>query len=269
MTADQKRNKVASSYSKIIGRNIYSQDLNKRECVFTKYTDGKYYSDCSSSIRLSYKDAKILSNIGGNTVAQFQSSLGKKVDITIKNGIPTNISKLRVGDCFYFAGTDSSRAYADFCGHVEMVYSVTDNKVILCGHGSDNPSYKDMNMYCKARYMSKTSTSRGNKGLIGIIRFIPDDVNLVIKATKPISTVSAKSKSSDVLWLQMKANKVISKVSLKDEKGIKIPKLIEDGKYGPKCQIFVKAFWKLLGWTSSSTTGNAGLKTISALSIWK
>ena len=55
MTAEQKRKAVCDKYTTLIGRNIYSQTL--RDYCFKKYTDDKYYSECSSSICHSYQEA--------------------------------------------------------------------------------------------------------------------------------------------------------------------------------------------------------------------
>lgn len=179
MTAKEKRAAVVAAYKIILGRNIYSQHATKRECCFVKHTDGKYYSDCSSSIRLAYKKANIgLNNIGGNTVGMYQNKAGKVVDCGIKSGIPTDIGKLRIGDILLFAGNDTSRAYADYVGHVEMVYAISGSKVTLCGHGSGNPKTHEMVAYCKSRQATKVSTKRGNRGLLKVVRFIGDDATV-------------------------------------------------------------------------------------------
>ena len=171
--------RLSHAYKLTLGRNIYSQDVNKRECAFTPYKDGLYYSDCSSSVRLAYKRAGIgLSNIGGNTVAQIQNKAGVRIDCGIKNGIPTDIGKLRVGDLLLFAGNDEGRAYAEYVGHVEMIYKIVDNVATLCGHGSGNPKTTEMAAYCRTRQATKASTKRGNRGLICVKRFIPDDASV-------------------------------------------------------------------------------------------
>ena len=176
MTATQQRQRVADQFKLILGRNLYSQDVNKRECCFTPYKDGKYYSDCSSAIRLSYKRADIgLNNIGGNTVSMYQNAALKPVACSISKGIPTNIPALRVGDMLLFAGNDKTRSYADFVGHVEMIYKISGSTVTLCGHGSGNPSTKEMVAYCKSRQNTSASTSRGNRGLLKVVRAISDD----------------------------------------------------------------------------------------------
>lgn len=56
MTAEQKRQTVCAKYAIIIGRNIYNQTL--RDYCYKPYKDGKYYSDCSSSISYAYKEAE-------------------------------------------------------------------------------------------------------------------------------------------------------------------------------------------------------------------
>ena len=146
MTANEKRQSVAKVYSGIIGRNYYSQEL--RDYCFKAY-NGRYYSDCSSSICYSYKEAGQGFGIL-NTAGIYQSSKLTTVDITTKDGVPVNIGDLRVGDMLEFAGSDASRPLK--IGHVEMVYSIDGDKVTLCGHGSGRPSYKDMAAYCKSRY---------------------------------------------------------------------------------------------------------------------
>ena len=201
MTANQKRQAVVNQYKMLIGRNIYSQDVTRRECVFNPFTDGKYYSDCSSSIRWAYRRANIgLNNIGGNTVGMYTSPLGKIVDVNIVNGIPTDVSNLRVGDILLFAGSDNNRANWGFVGHVEMVYSISGNTVTLCGHGSGTPNFKNLNTYCRNRFNMKTNTKLGHRGLIRVVRFIKDDVKSepvkqtsTPTVTTPTSNTTAKS----------------------------------------------------------------------------
>lgn len=236
MTANEKRQRVVDKYSEIQGRNIYSQRSAQRECAFHPYKDGKYYSDCSSSVRLSYKEADIgIDNIGSNTVAQYGNKKGQIVDVKISNGLPTDISKLRIGDCFYFAGTDSGRKYAGYVGHVEMVAKINGSSVTLYGHGSGNPSAKDMKSYCTNRYRSKTSTPLGNKGLIRIIRWIPDDGSVTIPTPTPEyqlgdRTLRSGDKGNDVAKLQQALN------TLGYNAGT------VDGKFGSKTKNALKAF---------------------------
>ena len=183
MTATEKRASVVKKYEEILGRNKYSQP--KRDYCYKKYSDGKYYSDCSSSVSYAYKEVGLSFGIL-NTVGMYQSAKLVDVPVTIKSGIIQNPEVLRPGDMLLFAGTDTSRAYAGYVGHVEMVAKVTDSKVTIYGHGSGTPRATEMNAYCKSRFSSKTKTKVGNKGLIKVRRFIADDV-----VTDPVATVTS------------------------------------------------------------------------------
>lgn len=172
MTAEERRAAVIAKYKTILGRNNYSQSL--RNYCFKKYTNGKYYSDCSSSVSYSYKEAGYGFGIL-NTVGMYQSKKFTNVPVTIKNGQVQNTDVLRVGDMLLFAGTDKGRSYAGYVGHVEMVGEISGKTVMLYGHGSGNPKRHEMVAYCRSRYNAKTSTKVGNKGLIRVRRFIVDD----------------------------------------------------------------------------------------------
>ena len=177
-TASEKRQAVVDKYRGILGRNLYSQA--RRTYCFVKHSNGKYYSDCSSSVALSYKAAGIpIRDRSGyacpNTVGMMQSPDLKDVSVVIKGGVIQNPEALRLGDLLLFAGSDSGRAYAGYVGHVEMVYRIQGKTVTLCGHGSGTPRTTEMNAYCRSRYAQKTSTKLGNKGLIAVRRRIADD----------------------------------------------------------------------------------------------
>ena len=173
MTAEQKRQAVCDKYATLIGRNIYSQTL--RDYCFKKYSDGNYYSDCSSSICYSYQEAGYgFGNL--NTAGIYQSGKLVTVDVGITAGIP-DISRLRKGDMLEFAGSDSSRPLK--IGHVEMY---CDNGII-CGHGSGRPSYKDLKAYCKSRYDSWASGG-WRLGLVCVRRYIQDDVHVIPEPVK-------------------------------------------------------------------------------------
>ena len=173
-TASEKRAAVIAKYGEILGRNNYSQA--KRDYCYKKHKDGKYYSDCSSSVSYAYKEAGYSFGIL-NTVGMYQSAKMKDVAVTITTGIIQNPEVLRPGDMLLFAGTDSSRAYAGYVGHVEMVAKISGSTVTLYGHGSGTPRATEMNAYCKSRYSKKTSTKLGHKGLIRVRRFIQDDAS--------------------------------------------------------------------------------------------
>jgi len=165
MTAELKRQAVCDKYATLIGRNIYSQNL--RDYCFKKYSDGNYYSDCSSSICHSYQEAGYgFGNL--NTAGIYQSGKLTTVDADIAAGIP-DISRLRKGDMLEFAGSDASRPLK--IGHVEMYCG----NGIICGHGSGRPSYKDLKAYCKSRYDSWASGG-WRQGLVCVRRYIQDDV---------------------------------------------------------------------------------------------
>lgn len=175
ITAAEKRAAVVKKYEEILGRNKYSQA--KRSYAFKKYADGKYYSDCSSSIALAYKYAghPFYDNNGSynpNTVGMYQAKNLRDVPVTIKNGVIQNPEVLRQGDMLLFAGSDNSRKYADCVGHVEMVAKISGSTVTLYGHGSGTPRATEMHAYCRNRYKQKTSTGIGNKGLLKVRRFI-------------------------------------------------------------------------------------------------
>lgn len=180
MTAAEKRKKVINKYRTIIGRNKYSQ--TKRTYCFKKASDGKYYSDCSSSVALSYKECGFpMRDKSGytcpNTVGMYQSPDLVDVPVTIKNGLIQNPSILRQCDLLLFAGKDNSRKAVDCVGHVEMVANITSSKITLFGHGSGTPRETEMNAYCRSRYNSKVSTVVGHRGLLKVRRLIQDDDN--------------------------------------------------------------------------------------------
>lgn len=187
MTATEKRAAVVKKYEEILGRNNYSQSL--RDYCYKKYKNGKYYSDCSSSVSYAYKEAGYSFGIL-NTVGMYQSTKMQDVPVTIKNGVIQNPEILRPGDMLLFAGTDSSRAYAGYVGHVEMVGKISGAKVTLYGHGSGTPRATEMNAYCKSRYAKKTSTKLGHRGLIRVRRFIQDDVTTDTVVKNPTVTVT-------------------------------------------------------------------------------
>lgn len=186
MTAAEKRTSVIKKYEEILGRNKYSQP--RRDYCYKKYSDGKYYSDCSSSVSYAYQEAGLSFGIL-NTVGMYQSKKLVDVPATIKNGIIQNPEVLRPGDMLLFAGTDSSRAYAGYVGHVEMVAKISGSKVTIYGHGSGTPRATEMNAYCKSRFAKKASTKLGHRGLIKVRRFIEDDATLTPEVTVSASKV--------------------------------------------------------------------------------
>ena len=116
---DKLREMYRKKYSTILGRNYYSQNL--RKYCYNKYTDGKYYSDCSSSQCLTLREIG-LNMYDFNTVEMYQSSKFTKLSVQIRNGMILNPEILRVGDMLMFAGSDPDRVL--HIGHVEGVYSI-------------------------------------------------------------------------------------------------------------------------------------------------
>lgn len=195
MTAAEKRQAVIKKYEEILGRNKYSQSL--RDYCYKKYKDGKYYSDCSSSISYAYKEAGFSFGIL-NTVGMYQSKKLVDVPVEIVNGIIQNPEVLLPTDMLLFAGTDSSRAYAGYVGHVEMVEKISGGKVTIYGHGSGTPRATEMNAYCKSRYAKKASTKLGHRGLIRVRRFIQDDAP-EITPEAPVTPSKPKSESGYIV----------------------------------------------------------------------
>ena len=165
MTAEEQRKQVKALYETILGRNYYSQNSVKRQCVYHPYSNGLYYSDCSSSILNTYFEAGVLDWHEGNTATiHYQAALA---DVVILDGVPDE-SALRIGDLLMFRRNDPSRP--EQIGHVEMY---AGNGVIY-GHGSDTPSSKNLVSYCE--YWQKQKANNGkSKGLVEVRRFIPDD----------------------------------------------------------------------------------------------
>lgn len=185
MTANEKRQAVIDKYGTIIGRNLYSQDL--RDYCYRKYKDGNYYSDCSSSICLTYEAAGL--GFGSlNTAGIYHSSKLTTVDADIAQGIP-DLPRLRKADMLEFAGSDASRPLR--IGHVEMYCG----NGVICGHGSGRPSYKDLAAYCKSRYNS-WAPGGWRKELVCVRRYIQDDA-----ATNPeLPKKSGWEQGTDGAW---------------------------------------------------------------------
>lgn len=171
-TVEERRLKVRDKYRTIIGRNYYSQA--RRNYCYKKYSNGKYYSDCSSSVSWTYKEVGESFGIL-NTVGMWTSKKLVDVPVKIVKGQITNPEVLAIGDMLLFAGNDAGRKAYGYVGHVEMVGEISGGKVTLYGHGSGHPKKHNMVSYCKTRYNSKSSTPLKHKGLIRVRRFITGD----------------------------------------------------------------------------------------------
>lgn len=115
---EKQRQQMHDLYKTILGRNFYSQSL--RLYCYTKY-NGKYYSDCSSSICKTAEKVGV-PDVGSLNTAGMHKNWKKVTDVVIKNGIIQNPEVLKVGDALMFKGSDPSRPLG--IGHTEMVYEI-------------------------------------------------------------------------------------------------------------------------------------------------
>lgn len=179
MTANEKRELLVSKALTRKQKNQYSQDVTKRTLIESGY------GDCSGTVWYWYKKLFGI-NIGANTEAQINSKLGKRVSLTIKNGIPDE-SKMKKGDLLYFRGSNNSRT--EGVGHVEMYIGNSQ----IFGHGSGiGGTVKNMSKYCKQRQNTASTSKLKNKGLICVIRFIEDD-----KEEKKVEELTSVN---DIVW---------------------------------------------------------------------
>lgn len=109
------------NYKIILGRNYYNQNL--RQYVYNPYTNGKYYSDCSSSLCAAYERCGRTGLGLLNTDGMHR--IGTKVDVRIVNGhiVDDDLSKLQLGDAFLFRG-NIDRPENGYIGHVEGLYEM-------------------------------------------------------------------------------------------------------------------------------------------------
>lgn len=134
---DKQRQQMHDLYKTILGRNIYSQSL--RLYCYTEY-NGKYYSDCSSSICKTAEKVGV-PNVGTLNTAGMHNNWKKVTDVVIKNGIIQNPEVLKVGDALMFKGSDPSRPLG--IGHTEMVYEI-DGKTAASATPAATSSKKDI-----------------------------------------------------------------------------------------------------------------------------
>ena len=233
-TANERRIKVRDMYRKIIGRNIYSQGL--RNYCYTPYKDGKYYSDCSSSVSYAYKQAGEGFGVM-RTTDMYASTKFEDVPVVIEKGQIKNPEVLRIGDMLLFAGSDAGRKKWGYVGHVEMVGEISGTKVTLYGHGSGNPKKHDMVSYCKTRYNSKTgNTPLGRKLLIRVRRFIRDD-GAQTPAPDTDRTLKRGDTGADVKAMQQALKKA----------GWSFPRYGCDGDFGAETEANVRGFQRVEG----------------------
>lgn len=172
-TAKERRLAVRNAYRQFIGRNHYSQ-ARRTYCV-KPYKDGKYYSDCSSSVSYAYREAGEDLGMIMRTTNMYASGKFVDVPVVIKKGIIQNPEILEIGDILLFAGGDTARKAWGYVGHVEMVGEISGKTVTLYGHGSGLAKRHEMNAYCRGRYNTKASTPLGRRLLIKVRRKIRED----------------------------------------------------------------------------------------------
>ena len=245
-TAEEKRIAVRDQYRRIIGRNYYSQ--TRRNYCYRPYGDGRYYSDCSSSICYAYREAGLGFGIM-NTTGMWTSGKLRDVDVAIQKGVIVNPEALRIGDMLLFAGADPARKPWGYVGHVEMVGEMSGGKVQLYGHGSGRPRKHEMNAYCRYRYGVKTKrTPVGHTGLLRVRRYIPDDDGG--------AALRRGDRGDRVRDLQDK---------LLRWNACCLPGFGADGDYGAETQAAVAAFQAAAGLDAD---GVADERTLEALAAW-
>ena len=149
---DELRKAYVAKYTTILGRNKYSQ--TKRKCCYVKYSDGNYYSDCSSSQNLTYAEIG-MDMPAYNTEETYQSSKFEKLPVKIKDGHIQNPEILKIGDQLLFAGADDSR---ELCiGHTEGVY------MIYADGGSADDAMADFQRWMNEYYLMEVILSTGAK----------------------------------------------------------------------------------------------------------
>lgn len=241
-TANERRVAVRDQYRRFIGRNHYKQAL-RNYCV-KKYRDGRYYSDCSSSVSYAYREAGEGFGIL-NTVGMWTSKKLVDVPVVIKKGVIQNPEVLRIGDMLLFAGNDARRKAYGYVGHVEMVGEISGGKYILYGHGSGLAKKHEMNAYCRSRYNTRAATPLGRRLLIRVRRRIRDDAEQ-LPGTSVATTGALKTGDSGAAVTAMQ------KLLLKRDPGC-LPVYGADGDFGDETRASVLAFQEAAGIEQTGT----------------
>lgn len=250
---------VRDKYRTIIGRNNYSQSL--RNYCYKKYSDGKYYSDCSSSICNTYKEVGLGFGIL-NTVGMWESKRLQDVPAIIQKGQIKNPEVLRIGDMLLFAGNDSGRRPWGYVGHVEMVGEIVGGTVWLYGHGSGNPKRHEMAAYCRTRYATKAATALGHRGLIRVRRFIQDDGQAPVKPTEGARPVAEPRLGDRILKNGCVGEDVRALQAALISLGFSCGCWGADGDFGDATEQAVRRFQRAKG---CGVDGEAGPETLAAL----
>lgn len=124
------RQSVIDKSSPMIGRNIYSQSL--RQYAIEPYSDGKYYSDCSSMCSAAYMTAGY--NVGWNNTYSFCDHKDFYTVPCAQSGQhlikPENV--LKVADLIIWPG------------HMSMVHHIEGETIYIQDHGSGNPKLRTL-----------------------------------------------------------------------------------------------------------------------------
>lgn len=156
------RQSVIDKSSVMLGRNIYSQGL--RQYAIKPYTDGKYYSDCSSFCSAAFMTAGY--NVSWNNTTSFKSDNNfYTVPITQNDKQIANASNiLKIADVIIWTG------------HCNMVHHIDGDTVYLQDHGSGNP-----------KIIKLSDAERWNSGYIVVRRLKAfDDEEKAIEIETPV-----------------------------------------------------------------------------------
>lgn len=171
MTANEKRQALVDKILSRQKKNTYTNDTALRLMVGGKPPGKAGWSDCSSCVQWVYKEVLGV-NIGGYTVSQLQTKLGKNVDENGVNGtgVP-DTNKLLPGDLLFYKGTNKARPYT--VGHVEMY--IGNGKI--CGHGQGKgPFIQDLAAYTASR-------NKAGRNYIMARRYVDDSTPAPVPGT--------------------------------------------------------------------------------------
>lgn len=206
---DGQREAYKKAYDIIIGRNRYSQP--RRAYVYTKYSNGLFYSDCSSSQMAAY--IRIGISTGGliNTAGIYRSKYFEKVPVVIENGHIKNPEVLKVADQILFRGSDPSRP--EQIGHVEGVYYVPDEEGLK--YTGKFPTLPERGYFKNNDGYAVTSDRTEVKKVQKLVNWITDG-NIKVDGKYGPATIKAVKKAQTILGVT--ADGEFGKVTLKAAK---------------------------------------------------
>lgn len=134
------RESIINNSKVMIGRNEYSMNINKRVCALTPYSDGKYYSDCSSFASACFMAGG--HDVGWNNTSSFcTNNLFYTVPITQSGQNIVNPDKvLKPADVIVWPG------------HCCIVERIDNGAVYVMDHGSGNPKILALSSVCSWNY---------------------------------------------------------------------------------------------------------------------